>query len=318
MSKNYNIDFKHSNPLNLDANEQIFLSRQLNHIIAEMFKVEYAELKDREMIPVSYEVPSGALTYSYRMYDKVGLAKVVHSYANDFPRVDILGQEYTGKIRSLGDGYGYNVQEIRAAAMAGGMNLDMERGLIAKEAMMQLENQIAFYGSSADDLNGLFSDPNVTNTAVATDGAGGSGLWSTKTPDQIIRDIRDARSAMIALTKGREVPNTLLLPSSQHGVLSGTMLGTSGSVTILSFIKNNFPDIVEISWLNELAGSGTGSTDQFILYRKDPRKLRLIIPQDFEQFPAQLKGLDYEVPCHMRLGGVMIPYPLSISKVYGI
>jgi len=31
----------------------------------------------------------------------------------------------------------------------------------------------------------------------------------------------------------------------------------------------------------------------------------------FEQLPVQERGLEYVVPCHSRIGGVIIYYPLS-------
>ena len=53
-------------------------------------------------------------------------------------------------------------------------------------------------------------------------------------------------------------------------------------------------------------------------YKKDPRKLALMIPQDFQQLAPQLVGLNYEIPCLMSTGGLVVKYPLSIAFGDGI
>jgi hypothetical protein len=55
-----------------------------------------------------------------------------------------------------------------------------------------------------------------------------------------------------------------------------------------------------------------------IVYRKDPDVLTLEIPQPFEQFPAQERNLEFVVPAHSRIGGVIVYYPLAIDITEGI
>ena len=55
-----------------------------------------------------------------------------------------------------------------------------------------------------------------------------------------------------------------------------------------------------------------------IAYRRDPDAFTLEIPQMFEQLPVQERGLEFVVPCHSRIGGVIIYYPLSMAIGEGI
>lgn len=303
-----------------DANEQIFFKRQLESILAGLYNIQYPELKARQIFPYSNEVNPGAETFTYRQYDHVGLAKVINSYAHDFPRVDVAGKEFTAIVKSLGDSYGYNFQEIRAAMMAG-IQLESMRAMAARRAMSELENRLAFNGDASNNLNGFLSDPNVPNYAVANDGVGPSTLWANKSPDQIIRDVSVGIQQMVDLSKSVESPNTMLLPLAQYTKIATTPRSSTDSTTILNFILTNFRAVGLQSIIplpTELKGSGTGGTDQFILYRNDPSKLKMMVPQDFEQFNPIDTGGEWQIKCHQRFGGVVIFYPLSVSKHYGI
>ncbi len=55
-----------------------------------------------------------------------------------------------------------------------------------------------------------------------------------------------------------------------------------------------------------------------ITYKRSPDKLTLELPQLFEQFAAQERNLEFVVPAHGRIGGVIIYYPLSVNIVEGI
>jgi hypothetical protein len=55
-----------------------------------------------------------------------------------------------------------------------------------------------------------------------------------------------------------------------------------------------------------------------VAYMRDPDYVTLYVPQDFEQFPAQLKGFNFTVPCHMRSGGLIIRDTVAIAMAEGI
>ena len=166
---------------NLDSADSIFFTRELEHIKSETYDVMYPELKARSVIPVSMDADPGDEKITYEQYDHVGLAQVISSYSKRLPRADVKGTEFSSPIRSLGDSYGYSAQEIRAAKKAGKPLTD-KKADAAKRAIMELDNQIAFFGDATHGLNGFLNHPNVPELVIPADGTGASKLWSTKTP----------------------------------------------------------------------------------------------------------------------------------------
>lgn len=305
------------NATKLDSNEQIFFERELTTIKARSYDVLYPELKARQLFPVSYDANTGDGTIVYEQYDQVGFAKVIANYAKDFARADIKGKEFSSIIRSLGSSYGYSIQDIRAAAKTG-KPLQQRKANAAKRAIMQLENTISLFGDKENDIPGFLSNPNIPIGAVINDGLANSTLWKDKTPDQIIRDLNQLVSDIVLNSKGVEQPNVVLLPIKQYNVIASTPRSSTSDTTILSFFKAVNPLIQSVEWLIELAGVGPGGEDMMLAYNRNPDKLTLEIPQEFEQFPAEQEGMEFVVDCHERIGGVIIYYPLAANKLFGI
>jgi len=300
----------------LDAGETVFFARELEFIKSKSYDVKYAELKARSLLPISYEAGPGAESITYSQYDHLGLAKLISNYANDLPRADVKGKQFTAPVRSLGASYGYNLQEIRAAKMVG-KPLEQRRANAAKRAVLQLENTIAMFGDAEHGLGGFLSNPNITVVSVPN-GVSGTSYWATKTPDEILKDLNTVANTPFNITKGVEMADTMLLPLNQYTQIASTARSANSDTTILEYFLKNNPFIKSVDWLNELKGVGVAGSDSMLAYRRDPDALTLEIPQDFEQLPVQEEGLEFTIPCHSRLGGVLIYYPLSIARGDGI
>jgi hypothetical protein len=302
----------------LDAGEQIFFNQELTKTKARTYDIVYPELKARTLIPVSYEAGPGAETVRYEQYDQTGFAKIVSNYASDFPRADIKGAEFASIVKSLGDSYGYNVQEIRAAAMAG-KPLQQRRANAAKRAVLQLENTLAFFGDTVHNLGGFLTNPNIPNGTVPADGVGPSTLWSTKTPQQILRDMMICAAAPFINTNGVESANVMLLPPQQFAMVSNLPFSDVSDKTILQWFLSNNQYVKTVDWCNELAAANNPmNADIIFAYNRSPDKVTLEIPSDFEQFAPQEVGLDYVIYCHERFGGVIWYYPMSAAWYDGI
>lgn len=315
--------------VNLDANETAFFARELEHIKARSYDKLYPEYKATRLIPVETDAGSGADSITYRQFDNVGVMKIIANYADDLPRSDVFGKEFTTPIRSLGGSYGYNIQEIRAASMAG-RPLQQRKANSARQSYEQKTNRIAWFARDTDPeyagLNGLIYAKNVTVSTVATGSSSGHKLWKDKTPDEILKDMNDIVDNMIDLTLGVEVPDVLLLPIKNYTLISSTPRSSTSDTTILEYFLRNKPMIASVEWVNELKdvsplpsnvnGNDTGSL--MICYRRSTDKLGLQLPQMYEQFPAQERNLEFVIPTHARNGGVIVYYPLSISIVEGI
>jgi len=315
------------NSVHLDANENIFFARQLEYIMAQTYDVVYPEYKAMRLFPVMTEAGPGAESITYRQFDRVGMMKVISNYSDGLPRVNVRAREFTTPVRPFGASYGYNIDEVRAARFAN-KPLEMLEAEAARQAYEQTVNQISYFAYPTDNiwggLTGILYQPNVTiDTSL-------SGSWGSN-PETALTDMNKAVANMIVLTKGVEMPDTMLLPLQQWAYVTSTPRSTYSNFTVAEFFLQNNPSVKTIEALNELqlvapkpsiirAGTGNQATTTniMVLYKKDPRKIQLHIPQPFEQFPPEQRGLEWLIACHAKIAGIITPYPLSISIAEGL
>jgi hypothetical protein len=311
---------------NLDDNESAFFARELEHIKSQTFDVKYPALKAMQMIPVAIDAGPGAKTITYQQFNQSGIMKIIANYADDLPRSDVFGKEFTSKVKSLGGSYGYNVQEIREAQMAG-LSLNARKATSVRKANDQAVNRIGWFGDASSGLLGFLNQPNVPAAVVPAGVTTTNVPWigaSPKNPSEILQDMNDAVTRIIDLTLGVEVPNTMLLPVAQNRKISTTRLDSGTDTTIKEFFMKNNPEIQMIDFVNELKNvspapsGGAAPTDVMITYDRSPEVLTLELPQPFEQFPAQERNLEFVIPAHSRIGGVIVYYPLAIDIAEGI
>ena len=303
-----------------DADGAVFFQRQLEFIKAKSYDVLYAELKARQVFPVSMEAGPGVTSITYRTYDQAGAAKIINAYADDLPRADVAGKETLIPVRSVGISYGYNLDEIQASQLTG-MALDQRRANAARRANEQTVNDVAFYGDAESGMPGLFDNPNIPKGAVVNPGSGTA--WTSKTADQILFDVNDLFADIFETTKMVERGNTLLLPPSQWSYIASTPRASNSDTTIMQFLANNSPylnSVEDFIPLNECvaANNPTLSTDAMVAYDRNPDKLQLEIPVELEYLPIQQKNLEFIIPGRSRLAGLNIYYPLSLAIGTGI
>lgn len=295
----------------LDAQENLFFQRELEHIIPELFEFMHARITARQFFPIDTSAGPGAETITYRQFTKTGVAKIITDYANDIPTANAFGEEKTGRIRSSAIAAKWTIQEIRAAKMAG-RALDRMQAEAAREALMRLENSIAFSGDASHGLVGLFTDPNIPIGPV------GGAIWSAATPSKILADMNAFTNAIPETTGDIEAPDTMALPIGQFDLIHELNAGLGTDTTIATYFLKNNPYISTLTRHRELKAAGPGSTDTMVIYEKSIRKLRLNVPLDIEQLAPQARGLCVWVPYHMRMGGVTVTKPLSINIGHGI
>jgi len=303
-----------------DADGGAFFQRELEYIKARTYDVKYADLKARQIFPVSNEGGKGIDTITYRTYDQVGSAMIINAYADDLPRADIAGKETTIPVRSVAASYGYNLDEIQSSQLVG-RSLDQRRANAARRAIEQTVNRVAMYGDTTSGLPGFFSNPNIPTGDVVNPGGGTE--WVNKTADQIIFDITTLLSDIFEGTAMVEQASKLLLPPAQWSYIMSTPRATNSDTTIGEFIAMNSPYLnskEDIVPLNECLAANNPllAKDVMVAYDPSPDKLQLEIPVETEWMPVQQKNLEFTVPGRLRLGGLNIYYPLSIAFATGI
>ncbi|CAB4197523.1 Protein of unknown function DUF2184 [uncultured Caudovirales phage] len=294
----------------LDANEGIFFSRQLESIKSQAYDVKRAKLNALEIMPVSTSTPEGATTITYRQYDSVGAAKIIANYANDMPRADVSGKEFTSPIRGIGIAYGYNMQEIRSAQYSG-TPLSEKKMRAAQRAHEELINKLAWAGDVENGLPGFMNNTNIPAFVVPAVGTGSSKLWNTKSADQIIADVNGIINQVQTQSKGIHRANTVMMPLEQYAYISSTPRSATTDTTILAFVQANNPGVtfravIELDAFN-------GGLDRMVAGEFSIDNMQLEIPMAFRQYSPQQQGLEFVIPCESRFGGVIIEYPLAFA-----
>lgn len=300
----------------LDANESIFFARQLEAIRAQTYDVKRAQLNALALMPVDTSIPEGASTITYRQYDTVGMAKVIANYANDLPRADVAGKEFTSPIRTVGIAYGYNTQEIRAAIFSG-TPLNARKAAAATRAHQEKINQIAFFGDAENGLPGLTNNTNIPEVTILADGTGSLKTFASKSPDKIVRDVNSLINKIITQSKGVHRATDVWMPVEQYALIATTQNSIASDTTILSFLQQVHPGVT-FRQVVELDGAGAAGADRIYALENDAMNYQLNVPMMMRMYSPQQQGLEFVVPCESRTGGVTIEYPLAMAFADGI
>ena len=287
----------------------LFLERQLEFIRPQIFEVAYADIKYSTILPVTSEAGQGAQTFTYRIMDSTGEFKLIADAADDLPRADISQVEKSINIRSFGGSFGYTVQELRAAQMAN-IALEQRRAQAVRSAYEEKVEDVALFGESSVGLAGFFN--NSTVDVVTAD------KWFTSgtTAQEMLELLNYGVTGIINASQMKEQPDTILMAWNDYREISTRRNSDSSDVTVLEYFLRTNPYINNIEPINQLDKTKSGlTTNRMVVYKRDPGKVQLHIPQPLELFPPQQRGLEFIVPAHARVGGVALYYPKSAIYV---
>jgi hypothetical protein len=290
----------------------LFLERQLEHIRPQVFEVAYADIKYPTILPVTSEAGNAAQTFTYRIMDSTGEFKLIADAADDLPRADISQVEKSINIRSFGGSFGYTVQELRAAQMAN-ISLEQRRASAVRRAYEEKVENVAMFGESTVNLAGFFN--NSTVDIIAAD-RWFTGSTASGTAQDMLELLNYGVSAIINASNMKEQPDTILMAYEDYNKVSTTRNSDSSDVTVLEYFLRTNPYIRNVEPINQLdASNSVLGTNRMVVYKRDPEKVQLHIPQPLELFPPQQRGLEFIVPAHARVGGVALYYPKSVIYV---
>jgi len=291
----------------------LFLERQLEYIRPQVFEVEYADIKYPTILPVTSEAGPGAQTFTYRIMDATGDFKLISDAADDLPRADVSQVEKSINIRSFGGSFGYTVQELRAAQMAN-LALEQRRAAAVRRAYEEKVESVALFGEASVGLAGFFN--NSTVDVVSADKWFTGATATGTTAQDMLELMNQGVTAIINGSNMKEQPDTILMAWEDYNVVSTTRNSDSSDVTVLEYFLRTNPFIRNVEPINQLDSDKSSlSKNRMVIYKRDPGKVQLHIPQPLELFPPQQRGLEFIVPAHARVGGVALYYPKSVIYV---
>ena len=291
-----------------DAHETAVLARQLDYVQAQTYDIQYTTLKSRTFVPEANDVPAGADTFTYRQWDRFGIAKVIHDYANDFAMVGVLAREFTNKLEDVGAAYSYSIRDLERAAFAG-IPLDTKQAAAVRMAIDLAFDNIIALGLPDANMYGFINHPNVPIAVLPY----GDWLNGSTTAAQVLADMRYLASVPVINTNEVHAPDTMLLPTDLYEFVAGTPIGQNYDRTILQVFLATNPHITAVDqWTKLNTASATGA-DRIMVYKRDPTIVQAQIPIDFQQLPVQQEGAVFKTYCRGRVGGTVWHYPLAAA-----
>lgn len=288
----------------MDEGFSLFLARQLDYLKTRAYEVEYSPLSALSIFPVTSELPDDVKTFTYGVYDSVGMAKVIADYSDDLPMVDVNYREETGKIFRLGDAYAYSLDEVKAAARTG-KNLTDRKARAARKAFDTKVNDLVWKGEASHQILGLFDNTNIPVIASAG--------WDTAAV--ATQELNTAIANIAAVTKGNHRATTIVIPPSVNAVLSTNMPNTS--VSYRSYFNEQNPGITwqQAYELENIDGAGTKAA---LVFEYEADNLSIELPEAFNQLPPQARNLHWQVPCTGKATGLTVYRPLTLQLITGL
>lgn len=290
--------------MNMDDGTSIFLARELDHIKAQAYEVEYAGMSATKLFDVTSEVPSYAQTMTVGVFDSVAMAKICADYSDDLPNVGVNYRQESVRIHRLGNHYRYSLDEI-LASQATGKQLPVRLATAARRGHDVKNNQLVFEGDAAHNIVGIFDHQNITHSMSA--GWTKAGIATD--------EMSKAISSIANITKGLHQANTIALPPSVWAVLTQPLTNTATST--LAYFREQNPNITFLQSveLEDIDGNGTKAA---LVYEKSPQNMAIEMPEPFNQLPPQAQDLHWKIPCTSKTAGLIVYLPLTIHIITGI
>jgi len=234
----------------------------------------------------------------------------------------------------------YTIPELASAARLG-RPIDEQKyqGLQLKHQMDI--DEMVYVGDTTINQPGMLSMPsssgivnvtNVSNVATsesATTWAAKLALSSGKGPDYILTDFNEVLASVWAASAWARIPNRVLIPPAQYGLISTAKVSTAGNVSVLKYITEN--NILTTSGRGKLEilpskwciGAGVGGTlgtvgnDRMMVYTKDKELIRYPMTL-LQRTPVQYDSLFHKTTYFCRLGVVEIVYPETVGYRDGL
>ena len=294
-----------------------FSKSQLDQLEQTIYDVLYANPRDAfSLIPLNTSLRDGMQEWSYRMIEKLGLAKVVADGATDRPMIDADLTKSNVPVYEFGAGYTFTVGDSARSGAILDFDFVMEKARFAAESIALAHNEYAFVGGSGVDggnssITGFLNNATVVgNKPTLTDND-----WTTVTGANAYLTIRDMITDVNAGSSGVHSATDVVLSTFCWNLVSGTLLDSTGSSqTVLSALRQNYPD-VNFTRSASCNGRGTGGIDRNVAYQRSSANAEYVAGPVYDEASPDKAGFRYTVHSRGRSAGTVIRRPLSM--VYG-
>jgi hypothetical protein len=228
----------------------------------------------------------------------------------------------------------YTVFELESAAKLGRPVDQQKFDALKLKHQMDTDAQV-YVGDSITGDKGLLnydgaSAGPVTNVTNVANGGGGSPLWSTKSPDEILADVNELITSAWTQAAYAVMPGKIGIPPVQFGYIATQKVSQAGNQSILKYLlENNIRltsgqgtlEIVPMKWA---VGCGVGGTigtadghDRMIAYTQAKDKVRFPMTL-LQRTPLQYDSIFHKSTYFGRLGVVEVVYAETVGYRDGL
>lgn len=276
----------------------------------------YPDMKARKLIPQTREVPVGATSFAFPIYDQIGKVKPIANYADDLPATSVVAEKHFVEPVDLGSSFQYSIRDIEVATM-GGYPLAEREAVSNRDISERKFEEIAWIGEpTAKGVYGVLTHPNITKTN-APNGAAGTATWDTKTAQEIYNDLVSIVVQQTNDTNEVERPDTYVMPLSKYLIANNRFFPDATGQSAMARFKINFPEIT-IETSVYMSQSNNKIADVLLGYRRSTEKLGMETPLSYTVLPPQYRNLAMVFNSRFLTYGVVVYFPLSISLLEGI
>ena len=322
-------NFTYGSQPNVTAQELAFSI--YTDVDAAFFDVEYPEHDWYKLLredQINNNINPGATTYAARIRDRQGTAAFVgKNENNNIPKVSQTIGAFEVPMAASAVGATLNNEDARQYQFGFNSNLAQDLGECMRVACDNLIEQTTFFGDDSVGFRGFLNYDGIIVTN-AENGAAGTPEWSTKTGQEMVKDVQDAMTYQWETSRGLFVADTVFLPLAQYSLLSNTPMALSSQastfVSALGYLKaNNLCNQIrgkelEIVPIRYLKDAGVGGTDRMVLQDRNKRNQGMPFPLPYTvQAPVPVP-LGAEFYSEQKHGSYYIAQKLSTLYVDGI
>ena len=280
------------------------LNRELEHSLNEVLREKYEPMNSFRLFTADTSTPPGATSvHAARLHD-YGEAGF-YRRGKPIPMVGNNKQDQAWPVRYAVAGFGYSLFERLSSDFANS-NMVAENMRTCREILMRFVNWVNWFGNEAVGMYGITNSPYMPRYISSV------AFNDTSSPIDILNALLDAASYPETASKGTYKPNACVMsPRLRKYVFNRDKNSVSASDKSIGqvFVERQ-EEIDSVDSAAELQGTGPGSTDGILIYRKDRMGIeRVQVGGVFNALPPQDQGMETIVPCWCGTGGIRMRDP---------